>query len=232
MNKNLNNKYFIILNKDEIIFKCLNYNNKISLTRNYTLKNNLDNLLEGLTNFFNHNLIELEKSLKNFIKEIYIIIDTDENLSVNLSAKYKVQSEKINGQKINDLLSTLKYQFTKYSNDQKVIHMKISRLLVDDEEKDFLFSEEASDSLTLEVNFKCLKNKTVQMIKKLCSNYQISVKKILLANHLRQFIENHTDDIIITANKILSGEVKNEVFWISKKPTNHGFFEKFFKFFN
>ena len=232
MNKNLNNKYFIILNKDEIIFKCLNYDNKISLTRNYTLKNNLDNLLEELTNFFNHNLIELEKSLKNFIKEIYIIIDTDENLSVNLSAKYKVQSEKINGQKINDLLSTLKYQFTKYNNDQKVIHMKISRLLVDDEEKDFLFSEEASDSLTLEVNFKCLKNKTVQIIKKLCSNYQISVKKILLANHLEQFIENHTDDIVITANKILSGEVKNEVFWISKKPINHGFFEKFFKFFN
>ena len=232
MNKNLNNKYFIILNKDEIIFKCLNYNNKISLTRNYTLKNNLDNLLEELTNFFNHNLIELEKSLKNFIKEIYIIIDTDENLSVNLSAKYKVQSEKINGQKINDLLSTLKYQFTKYSNDQKVIHMMISRLLVDDEEKDFLFFKEASDSLTLEVNFKCLKNKTVQIIKKLCSNYQISVKKILLANHLEQFIENHTDDIVITANKILSGEVKNEVFWISKKPINHGFFEKFFKFFN
>lgn len=232
MNKNLNNKYFIILNKDEIIFKCLNYDNKISLTRNYTLKNNLDNLLEELTNFFNHNLIELEKSLKNFIKEIYIIIDTDENLSVNLSAKYKVQSEKINGQKINDLLSTLKYQFTKYSNDQKVIHMMISRLLVDDEEKDFLFFKEASDSLTLEVNFKCLKNKTVQFIKKLCSNYQISVKKIMLANHLRQFIENHTDDVVIIANKILSGEVKNEVFWISKKPINHGFFEKFFKFFN
>jgi hypothetical protein len=232
MNKSLDNKYFIILNKDEINFSCLNYENKISFTIKYTLKKELNDLFEELENFFADNIIFIEKSLKDFIKKIYIIIDTDKNLSVNLSTKYKIQTKKINQQKINELLSALKYQFTKYSSDQKIIHMTINKLIVDGEEKDFSYVKEACDNLILEVKFQCLKNQTVQIIRKLCSNYQISVEKILLANHMRQHVENHADNIAFVANKFLIGEVKNEVLWITKKPLNLGFFEKFFKFFN
>ena len=141
MSKDLDNRYFIILNKDEIIFSCLNNENKVLFTKSYALINGLNNLFKELENFFIYNLIEIEKSLNEFIKRIYIIFDIHNSLSVNLSIKHKLETEKINYDKINELLSYLKYQFTKYSYDQKVIHMTISKLVVDDKENNFSFAK-------------------------------------------------------------------------------------------
>ena len=232
MSKDFDNRYFIILNKDKIIFSCLNNENKISFTKSHTLTNGLNNLFEDLEKFFTYNLIDIEKSLKDFIKKIYIIFDTDNSFSAHLSIKYKLEKEKINDNKINELLSYLKNQFNRYSNDQKVIHMTIIKLLIDGKEKDLSLIRETSDNLILEVKFECLKNQIVHFIRKLCSNYQISIEKILLANHLRHSYLHQTDNIVFSANKFLSGTNDNEVFWTSKKPIKHGFFEKFFNFFN
>ena len=232
MSKDLDNRYFITLNKDKIIFSCLNKENKISFTMSHILKNGLNNLFEDLEKFFIDNLIDIEKSLKDFIRKIYIILDTDNSLSVYLSIKHKLETDKINENKINELLSYLKYQFTKYSNDQKVIHMTISKLLVDGKEKNLSLFKEASDNLILEVKFECLKNQTVHFLEKLCSNYQISVEKILLANHLRQSFSNENKNIVFSANKFLSGQVNNEVMWTRKNLIKQGFFTKFFNFFN
>jgi len=232
MSKDLDNKYFIILNKDEIIFSCLNNENKISFTKNYALVNSPNNLFEELENFFINNLIDIEKSLKDFIKKIYVIIDTESSLSAYLSIKHKFETEKINEHKINDLLSYLKYQFTKYSNDQKVIHMRISKLLIDGKKKNLSYVREKFENLYLEVKFECLNNQTVNLIKKVCSNYQISVEQILIANYFRHSNCYQADNIIFSANKIINGEDNNEILWTSKKPMKKGFFEKFFSFFN
>jgi hypothetical protein len=232
MSEVLDNKYFIILNKNEIIFSCIDNKNKISFTKYYTLINGLNNLFVELENFFTHYLIEIEKNLKDFIKNIYIIIDTDNSLSVDLSIKYKLEREEINENKINDLLASLKYQFTKYSNDQKVIHMTISKFLIDGKKKDSSLMKKKLKNLILEVKFECLKDETVHMIKKIFSNYQISVEKILLANYLRSSFENKRENIIYLANKIITGEYNNEIVWVKKKPLKQGFFERFFNYFN
>jgi len=232
MSKDLDNRYFIILNKDKIIFSCLNNENKISFTKSHTLVNRLNDLFEDLEKFFTDNLIDIEKSLKDFIKKIYIILDTDNSLSVHLSIKYKLETGKINENKINELLSYLKNQFTKYSSDQKVIHMTIIKLLIDGKEKDLSLIRETFDNSILEVKLECLKKQTVHFIDKLCSNYQISVEKILLADHLRQSFLNQTENIVFLANKFLNGEDNKEVSCIKKKPIKPGFFEKFFNFFN
>jgi hypothetical protein len=61
MSKDLDNRYFIILNKDQIIFSCLNNKNKISFTRSHTLINGLNNLFEDLENFLLITLSILKK---------------------------------------------------------------------------------------------------------------------------------------------------------------------------
>jgi hypothetical protein len=232
MSKDLDNRYFILLNKDKIIFSCLNNENKISFTKSYTLINGLNNLFGDLEKFFIDNLIDIEKSLKDFIKKIYIILDTDNSLSVHLSTKYNLETEKINENKINELLSYLENQFTKYSHDQKVIHMTVIKLLIDGKEKNLSLVRETFENLILEVKFECLENQTIHLIKKLCSNYQISVEKILLANHLRQSFLYETKNIVFLANKFLCDKATNEVIRIRKKPIKIGFFEKFFNFFH
>jgi len=232
MSKDLDNMYFIILNKDKIIFSCLNNENKISFIKSHTLKNGLNNLLEDLEKFFINNLIDIEKSLKNFIRRIYIIVDIDIALIANLSIKYNSETEIINMQKINDLLSLLKYQFIKYSNDQKIIHMKISKSIFDNKEKDLSAVDEAFKNLIIEVQFECLKIEIVKNIQKLLSQYQISVEKFLIGNHLRGLRCNDEENILYIAHKIINGEIVNEVTWNKKKPIERNFFERFFNFFN
>jgi hypothetical protein len=109
--------------------------------------------------------------------------------------------------------------------------MTIIKVLIDGKEKDLSLIRETFDNPILEVKFECLKKQTVHSIDKLCSNYQISVEKILLADHLRQSSLNQRENIVFLANKFLSGENKNEVFWLDKRQTKKGFFERFFNFF-
>ena len=231
MSKDLHNRCFIILNKDKIIFSCLNNENKISFTKSHTLKNGLNNLFEDLEKFFIDNLIDIEKSLKDFIKKIYIIVDIESTLNANLSIKYNSETETINIQKINDLLSLLKYQFIKYNHDQKIIHMKISKSIIDGKEKDLSIVDKAFKNLILEVQFECLKIEIVDNIRKLLSQYQISVEKFLLGNQLRGLQCKNAENILYIAHKFVSGEIINEVALNKKKPIDRNFFERFFNFF-
>ena len=232
MSKDLENKHFIILNKENIIFSCLNNQNKISFTKSYTLINGPNNLFEDLEKFFIDNLIDIEKSLKDFIRKIYIIVDIESTLNANLSIKYNSDTETINIQKINDLLGLLKYQFIKYNHDQKIIHMKIIKSIIDGKAKDLSIVDKAFKNLVLEVQFECLKIEIVNNIKKLLSQYQISVEKFLLGNHLRELRRNNAENILDIAHKIVSGEIVNEVARNKKKPIVRNFFERFFNFFN
>lgn len=232
MSKNLENKYFIILNKDEIIFSCLNYENKISFTKKYILLNSSTNIFDDLEKFLKKDLIIIEKNLKAFVRNIFLIIDIDQSLSVDLSIKYNFEIKKINGQRTNDLLNILKYQFIKSSEDYEIIHMIISKFLIDGEEKDLTFSNKKFKDLILEVRLECLKVQIVRNFKKIFSDYEILVEKILLADYLREYINDTSNNIIFVANKILNGENIKEVMWAKKKTMNKGFFEKFFNFFN
>ena len=153
-------------------------------------------------------------------------------MSTSLSIKHHLETEKINDQKVNDLLNILKYQFTKYNNDEKIIHIRINKLLIDGMEKDLSFMNKNFHNLILEVKFESLRKQFVHTIKKSLSKYQILVEKILLASHIKETAQSQSSNIIIIADKIISGEDRNEVIWVKKKPIKYSFFEKFFNCFN
>ena len=233
MSKNFDNRYFIILNKDKIIFSCLNNENKNLFTQKYDFINfDSNELFKEVENFFNDNLVKIEKNLKNFIRKIYIIVDLDNSLSVNLSIKYDSDKAKIKRDKINELINTLKYQFNKYYNDEKIIHIIVNKLIIDGEKKKLLSVKENFQNLILEVKFQCLKEQFVNNIKKSLSNYQIAVEKIFLADRLNKTIHNQEENIFEAADKVLSEENSDEVLIVKKKKLNNGFFERFFNFFN
>ena len=231
MSKDLDNRYFIILNKDKIIFSCLNNENKISFTKSHILISGLNNLFGELEKFFKDNLINIEKSLNDYITKVYIIMDLENSLTVNLSIKYNHDSKSINEQTINDLLDILKYQFSKYCDNQKVIHMMISKLLINGKEKELTNVNETIKNLIIEVKFECLKVQIINIIQQTILKYQISVEKILLADYLRWTFGSQTDDLVYKANRSINGENINEVKMIKKKPNKKYFFERFFNLF-
>ena len=233
MSKNFDNKYFIILNKDKLIFSCLNSEHKNLFTQKYDFINiDSNELFKEVENFFNDNLVKIEKNLKDFIRKIYIIVDLDNSLSVNLSIKYDLDKAKIKRGKINELINTLKYQFNKYCNDEKIIHIIVNKLIIDGEKKNLSSIKENFQNLILEVKFQCLKEQFVNNIKKSLSNYQIAVEKIFLADRLNKTIQNQEENIFEAADKVLSEENSDEVLIVKKKKLNNGFFERFFNFFN
>ena len=79
MTKNLgDNRYFILIKKKKILFQALNMSKEQILKKETYINNyQIDSIYSLLENFLDKNIIEIEKTLKNFIKEIYIIFDSD-----------------------------------------------------------------------------------------------------------------------------------------------------------
>ena len=95
-------KYQIFL-LDKKNFKNL-YNEKLIISNDFE---NLDNLSE----FLDENFYKIEKLLGNFIKNIILIIENDENLQVNISFKKKNYEKKIDQKFLENSLTELKDLF-------------------------------------------------------------------------------------------------------------------------
>ena len=55
------------------------------------LKTNIQHIdLEILDRFLNENIFEIEKLLKNFVKNVYLIIDCEEFFPIDISLKKKI----------------------------------------------------------------------------------------------------------------------------------------------
>ena len=234
MTKNLgDNKYFILIKKKKILFQALNISNEPILNKETYINNyQVDSIYNLLENFLDKNIINIEKILKDFVKEIYIIFDSDLFFSVPLSIKYKYQNKNFKLDKINDIFLGIKNQYNKHSPKDQIIHMFVENDCLDQIDQNLSHKEIKNEELVIQVNFICLKNQTVMNLKKIFSNYEITVNKILCFSHLKNYNDFNENDIFQLANNNLNGLYKNEVYITSKNSNKLGIFEKFFNFFS
>ena len=68
-------------------------------------------------------------------------------------------------------------------------------------------------------------------IKKLLSEYKISVDKVFSHSYLKGFSSDKSKNIYEIAQKVMFGLNENEVSITNHNPKNKGFFERFFEFF-
>ena len=233
MTKNLgDNKYFILIKKKKILFQALNMSKEQILKKETYINNyQIDSIYSLLENFLDKNIIEIEKTLKNFVKEIYIIFDSDLFFSVPLSIKCNYQKKNFKLEKINDIFLGVKNQYNKYSPKDQIIHMVIDNHSLKEIDRNLLKKEINNQELVIQVNFICLKDQIVMNLKKIFSDYEITVKKILCFSYLKNFNDFNENDIFQLANNNLNGLYKNEVHITSKNSEKLGIFEKFFNFF-
>ena len=88
------------------------------------------------------------------------------------------------------------------------------------------------NSLALDVKFICLSNDLIKNVEVILKKYQISLKKVVNANYINNFLNEDEDNIFLMSKKIIVGHNSNEVLLVDKIPKNRGFFEKFFSFFS
>ncbi len=207
-------------------------------------KNNLKNLyseeieysdeieLNILSKFLDDNIYKIEKKIKNFIKNIILIVEDDKILEIGISLKKKNYEKNENQKQLENSLVEVKDIFKENYQDLLIMHMVIV-----EKENNFLLdnANNSDDYLFLEVNFISIPNKFTFYFDKLLENHQINIKRYMSDNYIKSFFDieaKESIELFVMANKLNDGLNKNEVQLITKSKENRGFFEKFFQLFS
>ena len=188
--------------------------------------------LNTLSKFLDDNIYKIEKKIKNFIRNIILIIEDDKILEIGISLKKKNYEKNENHKQLENSLVEVKDIFKENYQDLLIMHMVIV-----EKENNFLLNNANNndDYLFLEVNFISIPNKFTFYFDKLLENHQINIKRYMSGDYIKSFFDiesKESMELFVMANKLNDGLNKNEVQLISKSKENRGFFEKFFQLFS
>ena len=207
-------------------------------------KNNLKNLyheeidnddeieLNILSKFIDDNIYKIEKMIKNFIRNIILIVEDGKVLDIGISLKKKNYEKNINQKQLENSLVEVKDIFKENYQDLLIMHM-----IIVEKKNNFLFNNAnySNDNLFLEVNFISIPNNFTFNFDKLLENYQIKIKRYMSCSYIKSFFDiesKESIELFVAADKLNEGLNKNEVQLVSKSKENKGFFEKFFQLFS
>ena len=203
------------------------YENEIKIK---TEKNEINLII--LNEFLEENIFKIEKLIGGFIKNIYLIIESDKIINVNLCPQNKNYEQNINQNNLQNILTDAKDLFKENYREYKIMHMVINKLLLDGNYYSKILSNIKSKEFNLEIEFLAVKNDLIIKIEDLLKNYQIKLIKHLSKIYLQNLFNLEETKLSIQAYKIINGYNENEVSLVSKKLKNQGFFEKFFQLFS
>ena len=101
------------------------YENEIKIK---TEKNEINLII--LNEFLEENIFKIEKLIGGFIKNIYLIIESDKIINVNLCPQNKNYDQNINQNNLKNILTDAKDLFKENYREYKIMHMVINELLL------------------------------------------------------------------------------------------------------
>ena len=225
---------YLYLNHDQFIIYVAEIltNEKIYSEKLEIEENSTELKFSKLKEFLDVNIFKIEKKLNNFIKNVYVILDSKEFHSIKLSIKKDNNGNLINSEALIHPLNDLKNLCQSNLQNEKVIHFLIEKYVIDNKFYTTLPENIICNIFSLDTEFICLSKSLIENIEKILKKYHISVKQILSATYLEKFKDNKESTIFTTASRIISGHNSNEVLLNGKITKKQGFFERFFNFFN
>ena len=193
---------------------------------------NEDSNLKKLDNFLAKNIFKIEKILKNFVKDINIILDDKEFFPIKISIKKDHNGNSISQENLINPLNVLKNLCQFSFKDKKIIHMLIENYQIDGKDYSFLPENLKCNNFSLDIKFICLSKNLIEHYESVLKRYHILVNQILNAEYIEQFQDQQNPNIYTTASRIISGFNNNEISLVNKTLKSKGFFEKFFDFFS
>jgi hypothetical protein len=231
MIENLDFETFLYISKSKYQIFVYNKNNLKNLY-NVEIENNDEDELNILSKFLDNNIYKIEKRIKNFIRNIILIVEDDNVLDIGISLKKKNYEKNIDQKQFENSLIEVKDIFKENYQDLIIMHM-----IIVEKENSFLLNNtnNKDDYLFLEVNFISIPNNFTFNFDKLLENHQIKIKRYMSCSYIKSFFDiesKESIELFVTANKLNEGLNKNEVQLVSKSKENKGFFEKFFQLFS
>ena len=234
MTKKIDFQTYLYLNHNQFIIYVaeISTNEKI-YSEKFVLKENSTELkLSKLDEFLDSNIFKIEKKLNSFVKDIHVILDSNEFHSIKLSIKKDNNGNLINSEALIHPLNDLKNLCQSNLQNKKIIHFLIERYIIDNKFYTTLPENVNCNIFSLDTEFICLSKNLIENTEKILKKYHISLNQILSASYLEKVKDNSDNTIFTTASRIISGHNSNEVLLIGKTNKKYGFFEKFFNFFN
>ena len=188
--------------------------------------------LDKLNKFLDIQIFKIEKIYGKFIKNIYLILENDLNLEVNICIKKKNYGNLINKKSLENALIEVKDLFKESYQQQTIIHMIINNYLINGKNYPSFIDNLRGDNLCLEINFMSISNDTLVKFDKILEKYQITISQYLNRNYVKNFFNEENIELSEMAYKIRNGYNDNEVTLVPKNIENKGFFEKFFQLFS
>jgi hypothetical protein len=184
-----------------------------------------------LKKFLDKNVFKIEKLIGTFIKNIFLIIDKENNLMVKLSNKKKIEN-KINKESLKNTLIKLKNLINENYKNQTIMHILINNKLVFEGNENSLIENGDNNLQYLEVCFITLSNNLINNLNKVLQDYQINISKFIDGKYVKNYFKDDELEISVATHKLINGINDNEVIIVPKNTQNRGFFERFFKFFS
>ena len=184
--------------------------------------------LNILDKFLKENIFNVEKLIKQFVKNIFLIVDNEKIINHTIGIKKK----NLNTKYLTNVISEAKDLFYKNYNNYKIMHIVIDKILIDGNyHKNFLSDIEAKE-ISLEVSFLAIPREIMWGYDKILEKYQIKITAYLNKKYVQAFCLQNKLGIASMALKLLNGYNTNEVKLVPKNTTKLGFFEKFFQLFS
>jgi hypothetical protein len=220
---------YLYLSSDKFkIFLFDKKNIKNLFQETITIENNFNFIdFTELTKFLDKNIFKIEKLIGTFIKDIFLIVDNENNLMIKLSNK-----NKINKESLRNTLIKLKNLINENYKNQTIMHILINNKLVYEDNETSLIDNKDTNSQYLEVCFITLSNDLIINLDKVMQKYQIKISKFIDGKYIRNYFEDDELELSSATHKIINGSNDSEVLIVPKSTENQGFFERFFKIFS
>ncbi len=134
----------------------LEYSNQ-KLYKSYFNNNELN--FDILQNFVEKNILEVEKAIGEFVKDIYLMIETPQSTSINLSVLKNNEGNKITKQDVMYLIQDAKQQILKSNSAIEIIHIITENYNLDNKNHNFLPLDINCKKFSIDIKFICFPKK-------------------------------------------------------------------------
>ena len=234
MNKELDIETYLYISSDKFgiyVFDTHELNNLYKYE--LIIENNDNNIdLVILNDFLNNNIFKIEKLINKFVKNIFLIIENENISKLEIGIKKKNYNSILSKNDLVNSLTEAKDLFKESYQNEKIIHMIVTKYIINDNIFKSFENNLQCDQLSLEIQFISISENLIRNIDEVLKNFQIKIIRYVDGNYIRNYFNDDNLEISKKTYQIIHGFNENEVLLVPKNLKKMGFFEKFFQLFS
>jgi len=130
-------------------------------------------------------ILELEKKTEEYIDNVFVMLDAQEGLSINLSLSKKKDGEKISAKDIQYLIQDAKQQILKFNPEKNIIHIIVKNYKVDDKDYSYPPLETSCNLFSIDIIFICFPKTIIKNLENLFFKFQLSINKFFCSSYTK-----------------------------------------------